>query len=89
MRTTTVVWPTTHSGILGDDSPEFLAKKERLAGVAEGLAGNQFRAELHTELNPDNTQLTVRRAWPNLETAQSWVDIVLTEGASSAQVDPE
>jgi len=83
MRTTTVVWLT--SAHLQDD----LAKKQRLHDAAVNLAGESYRDELTSEINADKTELTFRRAWPDLTAAQAWVDLVLSEGAKTAQVDPE
>ena len=83
MRTTTVVWLT--SALFTDD----LVKKQRILEAATNLAGVDFKDELHSELNADKTMITVRRAWPNLASAEQWVDLMLSEGANTAQVDPE
>ncbi len=85
MRTTTVVWR------IGPDIPdeELTAKITRQQDVAANIAGPLYRAALNKTKDIENGLLTVTRSWPDAEKAQAWVDYVLSEGAVSAQVDPE
>lgn len=85
MRTTTVKWVWAEKV-----SPEAAAEqRERNHAKAVELAGELYKEDLSKEINQDEKSITFKRAWPNLETAQAWVDYVLAEGAAEAQVDPE
>lgn len=85
MRTTTVKWVWAERM-----SPEAAAEmKTRNHAKAVELAGELYKEDLSKEIDPVTGALTFKRAWPDLETAQAWVDYVLAEGAAEAQVDPE
>jgi cation transport regulator ChaB len=84
MRTTTVTWRKGHV------SPEDLeAKRQRMYNAAFSIAGELYRETINQTSNTNDESITVTRAWPDAEKAQAWVDYVLSEGADSAQVDPE
>lgn len=84
MRTTTVAWRKGHV------APEELeAKRQRMYDAAIRIAGEIYKDEIRQEPNPEGDIIIVTRAWPDAEKAQAWVDYVLSEGAHTAQVDPE
>jgi hypothetical protein len=84
MRTTTVTW------LKGHVAPEDLeAKKQRMYDAAISIAGESYKDEINQTSNEENGSITVTRAWPDAEKAQAWVDYVLSEGADSAQINPE
>lgn len=85
MRTTTVVW----SAIPDLTLEQIQDTKQRREEFAVELAGELYKSDLQRDLDDDSTTLTVRRAWPDLATAEAWVSYVLAEGALSAVVDPE
>ena len=89
MRTTTVVWAKDPTLTEEEQTIANEAKTQEVYDAAEGLAGFLYRAEIEKQVNEDNTEVTMTRAWPDLATAQAWVDLVLSKGAKSAQVNPE
>ena len=84
MTTTTVTWR-----IVELTEEELQANVKKHHDAAANIAGLLYRAPIDQTKNIDNGLLTVTRAWPDAEKAQAWVDYVLSEGAVSAQVDPE
>jgi hypothetical protein len=84
MRTTTVSWH-----IVDIPEEELQARIERLNNVAVSIAGEIYKETINQTKSIENGLVTVTRAWPDAEKAQAWVDHVLSEGAASAQVDPE
>jgi hypothetical protein len=85
MRTTTVAWR-----IVPDiPAEELQANIQRMNNAASNIAGELYRETINQTRNIENGLLFVTRAWPDAEKAQAWVDYVLSEGAASAQVDPE
>ena len=63
-----------------------------MLAAAVGLAGEAYRDELFSEVSPDRTTITVKRAWPSLEIAQAWIALVNENSNNkliSAEVDPE
>ena len=92
MRTTTVVWKTLQM----DEGPERIAasaaRRQRFLEAAINLAGVLHELpveETYAEDENGDKCTTVKRVWPNLEAAQAWVTLALSEGAESAVVDPE
>jgi hypothetical protein len=84
MRTTTVTWRKGHV------APEDLeAKKQRMYDAAISIAGELYRETIAQTADTEKGLITVTRAWPDAEKALAWVDYVLSEGADSAQIDPE
>jgi hypothetical protein len=84
MRTTTVTWRKGHV------EPEGLeAKRQRMFDAAVSIAGELYRETIAQTADTENELIMITRAWPDAEKAQAWVDYVLSEGADSAQVDPE
>ena len=85
MRTTTVSWR-----IVPDiPAEELQARIQKLNDAAVNIAGELYRETINQTKNIENGLVTVTRSWPDAEKAQAWVDYVLSEGAASAQVDPE
>jgi hypothetical protein len=84
MRTTTVVWRMTEQS--EENLQATIAKHHN---AAANIAGEVYRETIDQTKNVANGMLTITRAWPDAEKAQAWVDYVLSEGAVSAQVDPE
>jgi len=83
MRTTTVVWARD------PNLPVDQNRTEEIYTDAANLAGELYRSEIQKVLSEDGTTVTMTRAWPDLDAAQAWVDLVLSKGAVSAQVNPE
>jgi hypothetical protein len=83
MTTTTVTWRKGHV------EPEGLeAKRQRMFDAGVSIAGELYKDNID-QLSSTDESIVVTRAWPDAEKAQAWVDYVLSEGADSAQVNPE
>jgi predicted solute-binding protein len=84
MITTTVIWPQD-----GQTRNPTLEQVIELSTMATTLSSETSEA-LTSILDTSGNSVIATRQWPNLETAQAWVDYVLANfNASSAVIDPE
>jgi hypothetical protein len=70
------VWQVTQNRIA-----QALSEFEETYGVTDTL--------ILEEVNADQTQKTIVRAWPTLEIAEKWIEAMTEIGVTSAEVDPE
>ena len=89
MRTTTVVWAADPNLSESERAAFSQRNAQEINDAAENLAGGVYRESINQELDESRTEMTVTRSWPDLAAAQAWVDLVLSKGAKSAQVNPE
>jgi hypothetical protein len=77
MRYTTVVW-----------GPDFYDNDNIIVTLQEKILELKTQG-IETEMILSEDNLTARRSWPDLASAEVWVDFVKGIGAVTATVDPE
>jgi hypothetical protein len=84
MPTTTVIWKYQADKTEDDEIPI----RNRRFAFAEQLAGPEYKVH-KTENRAEDGTNTVIRDWPDMTSAEAWVEFVLTEGALFAAATPD